>query len=454
MRMGKFSILLLALLTIPFITPTVSAQDLEEAAIYKVTATYKLTNRSSGSALNVEALISLFDNFSGWVDQRVLGERIEVDGVQILPKIQRGKENRWIRVSIGDVPGWSTKTISVVQTLKVGVGPRIDQRMVGEDFPPEVQKYTLAVPGLFESDDDEIRAFADRVVGQERNPYSKAKRILDAVKGHLTYARQHVEHSALWAYHSGVGDCTEYSNLYIALARASGIPAKAITGVVYEDGRSDEHVWVLIYLPNVGWVALDPQRPCSLGKIGYTHIVGATTCGENVVVNGEIRWPGPPHISYWWSPAWVTLDYEVPPLRVEPEVFVDLKVASVGVRDRIWGFSISVRNYGAATIENIRVELQADNDYFEVSPPQSIEMLVAGGYKLVNFDVYVKGTTENSPIRAVATYDTPYGSFLARSDDLLVSPTIIELPHETMLFLSLVMIVSLVVLVAVALAQR
>jgi transglutaminase-like putative cysteine protease len=64
-------------------------------------------------------------------------------------------------------------------------------------------------------------------------------------------------------------DCTEYTDLLVALSRAQGIPARYFTGLLYLDNKADtiarvEHAWPDAYLPAIGWVALDPTLGRSL----------------------------------------------------------------------------------------------------------------------------------------------------------------------------------------------
>jgi hypothetical protein len=52
------------------------------------------------------------------------------------------------------------------------------------------------------------------------------------------------------------GDCNEHATLYVALARAAGIPSRIALGLVYRNGFFYYHAWPEIYAK--GWVAVDP----------------------------------------------------------------------------------------------------------------------------------------------------------------------------------------------------
>lgn len=59
------------------------------------------------------------------------------------------------------------------------------------------------------------------------------------------------------------GKCTDISSMYIALARASGVPAREILGIrqgkkQVQDISKWQHCWAEFYLPGYGWVPVDP----------------------------------------------------------------------------------------------------------------------------------------------------------------------------------------------------
>ena len=53
------------------------------------------------------------------------------------------------------------------------------------------------------------------------------------------------------------GDCNEHAVLFAALARASGLPARVVAGVVYADGAFLYHAWDEVWLGS-GWMSVDP----------------------------------------------------------------------------------------------------------------------------------------------------------------------------------------------------
>ncbi|MGH7537439.1 MAG: transglutaminase-like domain-containing protein, partial [Gemmatimonadales bacterium] len=53
------------------------------------------------------------------------------------------------------------------------------------------------------------------------------------------------------------GDCNEHTVLFVALARALGLPARPVAGLFSVGGRFYYHAWAEVYLDD--WVAVDPM---------------------------------------------------------------------------------------------------------------------------------------------------------------------------------------------------
>ena len=65
-----------------------------------------------------------------------------------------------------------------------------------------------------------------------------------------------------------MGDCNEHTVLFIAMARALGIPAMMSTGLVYTNDGFYYHAWPKVYMGR--WVHLDPTFGQSIADA--THI--------------------------------------------------------------------------------------------------------------------------------------------------------------------------------------
>ncbi|TEU13696.1 MAG: hypothetical protein E3I12_02770 [Hadesarchaea archaeon] len=480
--MRKFLVLVCVSFALLLAQPTVTAQA-EESAIYTVTMNYRVQNDGPTEALDARMIIYLFDNVSGWAEQRVLSEQIE--GATLLSAIESTDDNRWVRISLGNLPLGESKTATVVQTLKIKtVELSIDPATVGTSLPQELLVFTSPVDGLFESNAPELQSLALQLTDNTVNLYYKAKQIFEFVVDNLEYVRQPEgnEHGALWGYQNGIGDCTEHSNLFIALLRAAGIPAKVVSGFGYlalyavggtADAEQLGHAFAMFYLPNVGWVPADlvwPLNVGSFGKIDYSHIVGATTGGEGIVDDGRIRWPGPgaykePYYrSYVGQAPNVTFSFAGG--TITPEVLVEPKFGTPSsIRDGILRLTLIVKNTGQQTIDNASASISADQTYFEIlTPAQGVGSLTSGSRMVLDFDVRVKEAAydKSHTFTANVTYGSSYGTFsgtfLAKGDRTISisSPpsASTQQPFDILLLALIAVLIGSVVALAAALLRR
>ncbi len=95
-----------------------------------------------------------------------------------------------------------------------------------------------------------------------KDPAATARRVLDFVTDHLASGGYDSRpHGALWALVARRGDCTEFTNLYVALCRAAHLPARVWTchvALPVGPGDTSEHDLAEVYLGDLGWVPVDP----------------------------------------------------------------------------------------------------------------------------------------------------------------------------------------------------
>jgi hypothetical protein len=85
------------------------------------------------------------------------------------------------------------------------------------------------------------------------------------------------------------GDCNEQSALFAALSRASDVPTRICTGLVYQGGAFYYHAWneVLVRPEPECWVAIDPALRQEVADA--THIkFGTGGLSEQTYINGLI----------------------------------------------------------------------------------------------------------------------------------------------------------------------
>lgn len=116
----------------------------------------------------------------------------------------------------------------------------------------------------------EIVELAERLAGDSRQPHTVARRISRWVHDSIAKEVMIGIPSALHVLHTRRGDCNEHSQLFVALARAAGLPARVSSGLVYVDGKFYYHAWAEVMLH--GWVAVDPtfdQFPADAAHVRF-----------------------------------------------------------------------------------------------------------------------------------------------------------------------------------------
>jgi len=112
---------------------------------------------------------------------------------------------------------------------------------------------------FIEADDPLIIEIADKVAENETNPYLLARRFYDYV---INTARYRLMGQGLLGAKelaaTGVGECGDYSALFVALCRVKGIPARPIVGYWAISGLEQTHCWAEFYVEPFGWIPVDP----------------------------------------------------------------------------------------------------------------------------------------------------------------------------------------------------
>jgi len=120
-------------------------------------------------------------------------------------------------------------------------------------------EYFLKQERHIEKDDRQIQEIAESIEGQTE--VGIVKNIYNYVIDNLEYTLHgKKDWGAVKALQQKKGDCTEYSDLFVAICRAKNIPARVVTGYMMRfDTDSSKHNWAEVYLQKYGWVPFDPS---------------------------------------------------------------------------------------------------------------------------------------------------------------------------------------------------
>jgi transglutaminase-like putative cysteine protease len=144
-------------------------------------------------------------------------------------------------------------------------------RVAPADYPEEIRARYLQLPRDLP---DRVQRLARQITDGKTNPYDKAKAIESYLRTNYPYdlevpappADQDVADYFLFDLKKGY--CDYYATAMVVLARASGIPARFVSG--YSPGTYDApnaqyiirelnaHSWVEVYFPEIGWIEFEP----------------------------------------------------------------------------------------------------------------------------------------------------------------------------------------------------
>lgn len=137
-----------------------------------------------------------------------------------------------------------------------------------------------------ESDHPEIISQARQLTAGLTDEREKALAIFKFVIAHLKYDLNSASRNkgALNALNSRSGVCEDYASLFVALCRASGIPARVVNGYTDPKGRGEiwnlsagetvslsgyRHSWAEFYLEETGWLPADPTMNIYSNTLTY-----------------------------------------------------------------------------------------------------------------------------------------------------------------------------------------
>lgn len=145
----------------------------------------------------------------------------------------------------------------------------------------DVYQYYISPQKYIESDNELIIQKANELNRLTDNGKIMLQNIYDFVRLELPYQESTQTYGAVYALKGGPKcDCSEFSMLFVALCRASGIPARVVLGYTYDINNLDKntsHAWAEVLLPDGKWIPFDPTNGKSEPNIYFaskpsTHI--------------------------------------------------------------------------------------------------------------------------------------------------------------------------------------
>jgi len=146
------------------------------------------------------------------------------------------------------------------------------QEVIKQNFPEKETAWDPADYSLYLAAtrlgpiDGEVKKLAEKITAGQTTVLDKAKAIYDWTCEN-TYRNQETRGCGLGDVYKLLkepgGKCTDISSIFVALARAAGVPAREVFGIrqgkkPVQDISKWQHCWAEFYLPGYGWIPVDP----------------------------------------------------------------------------------------------------------------------------------------------------------------------------------------------------
>ena len=189
-------------------------------------------------------------------DQVVVSELLDIQPpARILSDTTHYGERR-IRASLsGDV---TINYTAVVENNLRKLLPQSGRQHLWSDLPPEVLPFLL--PSRF-CPSDKFMRFAQRQFAGAGDGVARIMAIMNWIHENVDYVAgvSNAETTAERTFVDRAGVCRDFTHLAITLARALGIPARAVSAYALQLDPPDFHAILEVYVEN-GWWLIDPTR--------------------------------------------------------------------------------------------------------------------------------------------------------------------------------------------------
>lgn len=187
-----------------------------------------------------------------------------------------------------------TLNVEAIGTAKI-YSRQIDPSKGGSfnDIPKDLSDLYLKPMKYWETDSQEVREISLKLKKSDQNVAANAKYIYDYVINNFKYdfsvitkdniIRQGAK-NAIKNKTSKDFACMEFTDIFIAMARSMGIPAREIDGFAFSNAEKNKpltvnlrggdllHAWPEFYDPNLGWVQIDPTWGNTSGIDYFTKL--------------------------------------------------------------------------------------------------------------------------------------------------------------------------------------
>ncbi|MCG8420701.1 MAG: transglutaminase-like domain-containing protein [Proteobacteria bacterium] len=205
-------------------------------------------------------------------------------------KVEVGQDSWYVRLYPGDV----------TPVVELSVKGDRTKRTVWTPGRPDRGGHGVSNQGSGpRSSDPALRRLADRIIADSSTRDQRDEIVALATADLLDDDLGSSAISARAALAVGRGDCTAHAALFVALARARGIPARLVTGYRIDGDRLVRHRWAIARADRA-WIAVDPtygEAPTGPHLVGLAVHEGSFA---DMALADELAFSGFVHARAYW----------------------------------------------------------------------------------------------------------------------------------------------------------
>jgi transglutaminase-like putative cysteine protease len=233
-----------------------------ESVEYDIQQRLKLVNSGPGSPSKQNLWVAMISD--DYPYQEVIEREISPGDYQIITD-EHG--NQIAEFDFSNMPPGSEIQVRIDYRVKVNQ-LQYDLSLCEGELP---DFYTGAERHI-ESQNLQIITLSEELAEDQQTACEQVRAFYDFVGNELVYSYNGGNWGAQAALGKMGADCTEYASLMMALSRAADIPARYVEGLIYtpegdEALARQEHAWLEVYFPGIGWTPMDP----TLGRSSITR---------------------------------------------------------------------------------------------------------------------------------------------------------------------------------------
>ena len=278
--------------------------EIKETKTYTIEDTNTMTNQGPIKSDKIVAHLALLYDRHPY--QKIIDRTITPDNYELVTD-EAG--NEFAKFEFIDIPVGEIIEIKAIYEVESNEFKNYYQDCIGE-----LVETDLTAEEHLESSDQRIIDKANEITQGMTNTCEKARAIYDWVGDNMTYPEPMDGGGALNALEALEGDCQYYADLYVALARAAGIPTRSLNGFTYDtddDVDDTKHAWAESYLPGIGWTPIDPTwgeyestRDKHFSATDAQHFPMSIGRNLETLEGGQYFF-----YRYWYTGEQITIDY-------------------------------------------------------------------------------------------------------------------------------------------------